>query len=122
MSSDRPAGGAFRRARTVSATDAQNNFGELMRGVAGDEVFYIQSRGVDRAVVLSVGRYQELLGEDDELGELEREFDAMLAAMQTEASVAAADSLFAASPAELGEAAVRAAEAANRAAPGQARD
>jgi prevent-host-death family protein len=94
-----------------SATEAQNNFGEVLRRVAKNEVVYITKYERPTAVVLSPQRYQELIEEDVELRRLEREFDEMLAAMQTEKASRAADELFGMLPAELGEAAVRAAAA-----------
>lgn len=90
-----------------SATDAQNNFGDVLRRVAEGEVVYITKYDRPTAVVLSPGRYQELVGDDTNLRRLEREFDAMLAAMQTNDAARAADALFDMSPRELGEAAVR---------------
>ena len=94
-----------------SATDAQNNFGEVLRRVAEGEVVYITKYDRPTAVVLSPARYRELTGDDTELARLERAFDGMLAAMQTEDATRAADALFEMSPRELGEAAARAASA-----------
>ena len=94
-----------------SATDAQNNFGEVLRRVAEDEIVYITKYDRPAAVVLSARRYEALIEEDSELRRLEAEFDDMLAAMQTESAAGAADELFAMTPEELGEAAVRAAGA-----------
>lgn len=94
-----------------SATEAQNNFGEVLRRVAEGEVVYITKYDRPTAVVLSPSTYQQLLGDDTELRRLEREFDTMLDAMQTEDAARTADSLFKMSPQELGEAAVRTAAA-----------
>lgn len=94
-----------------SATEAQNNFGEVLRRVGEGEVVYITKYDRPTAVVLSPHTYQQLLGDDTELRRLERQFDTMLAAMQTEDAARAADSLFEMSPQELGEAAVRMAAA-----------
>lgn len=94
-----------------SATEAQNNFGEVLRRVAEGEVVYITKYDRPTAVVLSPSTYQQLLGDDTELRRLEQEFDTMLAAMQTEDAARAADSLFEMSPQDLGEAAVRMAAA-----------
>lgn len=90
-----------------SATDAQNNFGEVLRRVAEGEVVYITKYDRPTAVVLSPRRYRELVGDDADLQRLEREFDELLAALQTEEAARAADALFEMSPQELGEAAVR---------------
>lgn len=94
-----------------SATEAQNNFGEVLRRVAEGEVVYITKYDRPTAVVLSPGAYRQLLADDTELRRLEREFDTMVAAMQAEDAVRAADSLFEMSPQEMGEAAVRMAAA-----------
>lgn len=94
-----------------SATEAQNNFGEVLRRVAENEVVYITKYDRPTAVVLSPQKYEELIEEDVELRRLEREFDEMLATMQTRAAARGADELFEMSPRELGEAAVRAAAA-----------
>jgi prevent-host-death family protein len=100
-----------RKEKVFSATEAQNNFGELLQRLASDEVVYITKYDRPTAVVLSAERYRELVGEDSELRRLERQFDEMLAGMQTAEAARAADELFDMSPRELGEAAVRAAAA-----------
>jgi len=90
-----------------SATEAQNNFGEVLRRVAEGEVVYITKYDRPTAVVLSPRRYRQLIDDDAELERLEREFDEMFAAMQTAEAARAADALFEMPPRKLGEAAVR---------------
>lgn len=97
---------------SLSATEAQNNFGEVLQRVSGDEIVYITKYDRPTAVVMSADRYQELLGEDSELEQLEQQFDEMLAQMQTGEAAAAADALFETDSDELGATAVRAAETA----------
>lgn len=97
---------------TLSATEAQNNFGEVLQRVAADGVVYITKYDRPTAVILSPGRYRELVGEDAELEQLEREFDEMLARMQTAEAGSAADALFELGPEALAAAAVRAAHGA----------
>ena len=100
-----PASGA------ISATDAQNNFGDVLRRVAEEGVVHITKYDRETAVVLSAKRYRELMGEFSELDELERQFDELTAGMQTERAAAAADALFEMDSRDLGAAAVRAATA-----------
>lgn len=96
------------QAESVSATEAQNNFGQVLARVAKEGAIFIRKYDRPAAVVLSVERYRELTGGGDvELEELTREFDEMLARMQTEEAGAATDALFDMKPDELGEAAVR---------------
>ena len=94
----------------VSATEAQNNFGDVLRRAARDDVVYITRHARPTAVVLSIERYNELAGRDvDELDDLAREFDDMVARMQTAAAAEGIAALFMMEPEDLGEAAARAA-------------
>lgn len=98
-------------AGSVSATDAQNNFGRVLSQVARQGAIFIEKYDRPTAVVLSVERYRELTGtEEPELEELTREFDELLAHMQTEEAAAGTDRLFDMGAEELGEAAVSGAE------------
>lgn len=95
----------------VSATEAQNNFGRVLTRAASEGTVYITRYDRPTAVVLSIERYRELAGSDAaELDELEREFDEMLARMQSEEAAAAVDALFEMRSDELGDAAVRGAQ------------
>lgn len=116
------AGKKEKRDDAFSATEAQNNFGEVLQRVAENEVVYITKYDRPTAVVLSPRKYQELLEEDTELQRLEREFDEMLTEMQTADAAGAADELFEMSPQELGEAAARAAAAVRSRGAGEAAD
>lgn len=99
---------AERPALSVSATEAQNNFGRVLGKVAEDRVVYITKYDRPEAVVLSVKRYEALTGPGaPELEELTRRFDEMLARMQSPESAAGVDDFFAMGTQELGEAAVR---------------
>lgn len=101
----------FHRTReesSVSATEAQNNFGRVLAQAAREGAVYITRYDRPAAVVLSIERYHELVAADaGELDELAREFDEMLARMQTEEAAAGVDALFEMGSAELGRAAVR---------------
>ena len=94
------------RSHSVSATDAQNNFGEVLaRVVRGGRVFITRYRRPE-AVVLSMDEYEALTGvEPVDLDALEREFDIMVARMQAPEQKTATDTLFRMSGAELGRAA-----------------
>lgn len=95
---------------SVSATDAQNHFGELLSRAAREGAVFIRRYDRPAAVLLSMDAYRELRGGTDvDLGELTREFDEMLARLQTEEAAAATDALFDMGADELGQAAVRAA-------------
>lgn len=99
---------------SVSATEAQNNFGALLQRVAGDEVVYITKYDQPTAVVMSPETYWELISKESEhqgseLLDLEGEFDEMLAHMQTAEAASAVDTLFEMDSDELGAAAARAA-------------
>ena len=96
---------------SISATEAQNNFGAVLQRVAGGEVVYITKYDQPTAVVMSPETYWELVSEHSELQDLEREFDEMLAHMQTTDAAAAVETLFEMDSDDLGAAAVRAARA-----------
>jgi prevent-host-death family protein len=90
----------------VSATDAQNNFGEVLVRVARDGRVFITRYRRPEAVVLSMEEYEALTGvEPVDLAALEREFDGLVARMQSPEQEAATDALFRMSGAELGRAA-----------------
>jgi 2-haloalkanoic acid dehalogenase type II len=61
---------------SVSATEAQNNFGRVLGNVAQDRVVYITRYDRPEAVVLSLRRYEALSGSSaPDLEELTRRFD-----------------------------------------------
>ena len=92
--------------QSVSATDAQNNFGEVLARVARDGRVFITRYRRPEAVVLSMREYEALSGEEPvDLEALEREFDGMMTQMQSPEQRQAVDSLFRMAPADLGEAA-----------------
>ena len=98
----------------MSATEAQNNFGQVLERAATEGMLFVTKYDRPAVVVLSIDRYRELAGEGaSELDELTREFDEMLARMQTAEAADAVDALFASGSDELGEAAVRGARASS---------
>ncbi|HEX5726474.1 MAG TPA: type II toxin-antitoxin system prevent-host-death family antitoxin [Longimicrobiaceae bacterium] len=97
----------------MTSTEAQNGFGRLLDTVARDATVLIQKHNVTQAVVMSVDRYEALSrGSAPSLDDLAAEFDELLARMQTPEARAGMRDAFAASPDELGRAAVEAARRA----------
>ena len=97
--------------KAVSSSDAKNGFAELIERVArsGEPVLITRNRR-PAAVVLSVEAYRQLVdATPDPLSPLRERFAAIVAGMQTSTGKQAVDRLFAATPAQLGKAAVKAA-------------
>lgn len=94
--------------RSVSATEAQNNFGQVLGSVARGGVIYITRYDQPEAVILSIEKFNALAGPDSSrLDDLTREFDDRLARMQSAEAAAGIDTFFGLESAELGEAALR---------------
>lgn len=97
--------------RSVSATEAQNNFGRVLGDAALGRVVYITRYDRPAAVVMSIAEYDALTRSSaQELDELTREFEARLAGMQTSRAAAAVDALFEMDSSELGATAREAAQ------------
>ena len=91
--------------KRVSATMAKNRFGDVMR-MAEAEPVYIVKHGKARSVVVNAEQYEALArkGRDPQekvVEGLRKEFDAMVAGMQTKRSRKAFDRLLSASAEEL---------------------
>ena len=96
---------------TVTATQAQNEFGRLLDHTTRDRVVVITRHNAPRAVLLSIDRYNALAGSGAAaLGTLASEFDALLDRMQSPTARAGMQQAFDAAPDELGRIAVKAAE------------
>jgi prevent-host-death family protein len=91
----------------VPATEAKNLFGRLLdRALRGRRVV-ITKHETPAAVLLSFDDYRRLAPEAaPDLGALSREFDELLARMQSAPARRAVDTLFAASPSALAKAAL----------------
>jgi len=101
---DRPS-----RGTAVSATQAQNNFGQVLDQARADGPVFITRYARPEAVVLSIEAYDALTGTQDvRLEELEAEFDQAIASMQSIDHREAVDALFAMESAALAEAFLRA--------------
>jgi prevent-host-death family protein len=95
--------------RTFSATEAKNNFGEVLRHAQNEGPVFITKRDRAEAVVLSVKEYEALAGpEPVDLEQLESEFDSLFEQMQTAAFGRGADQVLAMNAHELGQAARKA--------------
>jgi prevent-host-death family protein len=98
-----------RAVETVSATEAKNAFGRVLDTALARGVVAITKREKVRAVVLSLEAYDALVHNSSRmLAALDAEFDGLVAAMRTPRARAAGEALFAAKPAALGRAAVKA--------------
>jgi antitoxin Phd len=94
----------------ISATEAKNRFGELLDSVLQGGIVLITKHETPKAILLSMEEYAALSRPTQtSLGTLNDEFDALLARMQTAKARAGTRAAFAASPEQLGKAAVAAA-------------
>jgi antitoxin Phd len=92
---------------SIPATEAQNNFGQVLGRAKREGRVFITRYDRPEAVVLSIEEYEALTGREPvDLQALEREFDAMLLRMQRPEHGRAVDQLFAMTATELGKAAL----------------
>jgi prevent-host-death family protein len=92
---------------SVSSTEAQNSLGHLLDRVGRGARVVVTRYNRRQAVILSAEEYDALVAEEDvDLSALEREFDQMVARMQTAEHQDAVEALFRMSGDELGETAV----------------
>lgn len=95
----------------MTSTEAQNGFGRLLNTVARVGTVLITKHNETRAVVMSVEQYELLAGAEPRLLDgWTAEFDDLLARMQSVEARSGMQDAFAASPEELGRAAVAVAE------------
>ena len=100
---------------TVTATEAQNEFGRVFENAIRDQIVVITRHSVPRAVLVSVERYRELVSaESSILNTLTDEFDAMLARMQVPEVSSGTARGFQATPVAMGQAAEAAARKSRR--------
>ena len=97
---------------TISATELKNATADVFEQVAARRAVAITRHEKPRAVLLSVEEYEALTGQQnpDWLEKLHEEYRGMLDRMQGPEQRAAAEKLFKATPEELGEAALWAAQ------------
>lgn len=96
---------------SISATELKNATADVFEQVASRRAVAITRHDKPRAVLLSVEQYEALTGQrPDWLEKLHEEYRGMLDRMQGPEQRAAAEKLFKATPEELGEAALWAAQ------------
>jgi antitoxin Phd len=96
---------------TITATELKNATADVFEQVATKQAVAITRHEKPRAVLLSVEQYEALTGQrPDWLEHLHEEYRGMLDRMQGPEQRAAADRAFNATPKELGEAALWAAQ------------
>ena len=95
---------------SVTATDAKKEFARMLEMVIQGGVVVITKHDAPKAVLLSVDEFNALArAPQQRLDALSGQFDALLAGMQTPKARAGMKAAFAASPKQLGRAAVAAA-------------
>jgi prevent-host-death family protein len=98
-------------AEQIPASKLRNRFGEALRKVLTNGAVTIVKHNEPQAVLLSLDQYAALAANAPRpLQDLTAEFDSLVAQMQTASSRKAARSLFTASPADFGKAALAAAK------------
>jgi antitoxin Phd len=96
---------------TITATELKNATADVFEQVAAKKAVAITRHEKPRAILLSVEQYEALTGQrPDWLEQLHEEYSGMLDRMQEPEQRAAAERAFNATPEELGEAAVWAAQ------------
>ena len=101
--------------RTVTATEAKNEFGRLLDTVMHGEAVVITKHDAPRAVLLSMEAFTALSQSGErQLDRLREEFDELLAGQQTAKAKAALRAAFGASSKQLGRAALAAARSRGR--------
>lgn len=95
-----------RRADSLTATQAKNEFGRVLEKVIKGGMVVITKHDVPKAVLISMDEFNALSRATElKLDTLTAEFDAALARMQTPKARASMKAAFEASPKELGKAA-----------------
>jgi prevent-host-death family protein len=97
---------------TISATELKNATADVFEKVAAHRAVAITRHDKPRAVLLSVAQYEAITGQEnpDWLEKLHDEYHGLLDRMQGPEQRVAAEKLFKATPEELGEAALWAAQ------------
>ena len=100
------------RYTTVPASEAKNQFGQVLDAALRDGAVVITRHDVPRAVLISIEELESLgrlVARRDKLDTLAGEFDAIYERMQKPGFARAMSNAFAASPKQLGAAAAKAA-------------
>ena len=96
------------RYATVAASEAKNQFGQVLETALRDGAVVITKHDTPKAILMSIEEF-EAIAVRGRLDTLAREFDARYARMQQPGFDKALSSAFGASPKQLGAAAVKAA-------------
>jgi prevent-host-death family protein len=97
-------------AEAVTATQAKNEMGSLLERVIRGETVVITKHDAPKAVLISIEEYESLARTpESQLDSLNKEFDELLARMQTPRARSAMKRAYKSSPGRLGKAAVSAA-------------
>lgn len=95
--------------RSVSATDAKNEFGAVLEAVARDGAVVITKHDAPKVVLVSVERVEQTLTKHEpDLAALSKHFDSLVERMRTPEARAASDALFTDDTALFGESALAA--------------
>ena len=98
----------------VAATRLKNEFGAVFEQAALNGAVVITKHGTPKAVLLSFAEFEAVTGSaTPALDDLSERFDKLLDTMQTPQATAGVAAAFAATPEELGAAAVKAARTAS---------
>ena len=98
------------RYTTVAASEAKNQFGQVLESALHDGAVVITKHDAPKAILLSMDEFNALAGPGQStLDSLSADFDAMLARMQTPRARSGMQAAFGASPKALGKGAVAAA-------------
>jgi len=92
---------------TVAASEAKNQFGQVLESALRGGAVVITKHEMPKAVLLSIEEFDAITRPRAQLDALGERLDALVAAMQKPRARAAVDKLFAAKSEELGVAAVR---------------
>src|SRR6266850_2947429 len=96
------------RYTTVAASEAKNQFGQVLESALRDGAVVITKHDTPKAILLSIEELESITAHR-RLDTLAREFDAKYARMQQPGFAKAMKTAFAASPKQLGATAVKAA-------------
>jgi antitoxin Phd len=95
---------------SFTATEAKNEFGQILEKAIHGTTVVITKHDRPKAVLISVDQFNALKhAPENSMEELSREFDVLLASMQSDKARAGMKTAFRASPQQLGKAAVAAA-------------
>jgi antitoxin Phd len=87
---------------TVAASDAKNQFGQVLDSALSGSAVVITKHDVPKAILISIEEFEAMTTPRHKLDALTAEFDAMYMRMQQPPARRAVDKLLATTPAKLG--------------------